>query len=228
MSPRAGGPAAALPAATANGSPRPGLRNGLTGGIGSGKSTVARMLVDCGAVLIDTDAISRALTRSGGAAIPALRAEFGDDAVAPDGGLDRPRMRERAFADATVKARLEAVLHPRILAECDRRAALAAPDAVLVFDVPLLVESTPPERWRSRVDRILVVDCSESTQAARVAQRPGWSADAALSVISQQASREARRAVADAVILNEGLTLVELEAETRALWQRWCRVEQSP
>ena len=205
--------------------PGAGLRIGLTGGIGSGKSTVARMLVECGARLVDTDAISRSLTQPGGAAIPAVRQAFGDAAIAPAGGMDRDRMRALVFVDADAKARLEALLHPLILAECDRQAALAAPAEVIVFDVPLLVESAT--RWRDRVDRILVVDCSAELQAERVAQRPGWTHAAALSVIAQQAPREARRAVADAVILNEGLTLAQLNEETKALWRRWCHVEQS-
>ena len=197
--------------------PAPRLQLGLTGGIGSGKSTVASMLVDCGAQLIDTDAIARALTLPGGQAMPALAAEFGAAAVTPEGALDRAYMRELAFNDAGAKARLEAIQHPLIGHEALRQAA-AATARVVVFDVPLLTESS---HWRQRVARLLVVDCSTQTQVARVAQRPGWSEDAARAVVAQQASRAARRAIADAVIHNDGLTLAALRLEVQALWQLW-------
>ena len=201
---------------------RPPLQIGLTGGIGSGKSTVASMLVAQGAVLIDTDAISRRLTLPGGAAIEPLRAAFGDDLIGPDGALDRARMRAHVFANATAKARLEGILHPLIGLEC-RRQAEAAGDAVQVFDVPLLVESA---RWRARVDRVLVVDCREEVQVQRVLARSGWARETVLAVIRQQASRAARRAAADAVIFNDGIGLEELAAEVASLWHRWCPVEQ--
>ena len=197
--------------------PAPRLQLGLTGGIGSGKSTVASMLVDCGAQLVDTDAIARALTLPGGLAMPALAAEFGAAAVTPEGALDRARMRALAFNDGGAKARLEAILHPLIGQEALRQASVAA-GHVVVFDVPLLTESS---HWRERVARVLVVDCSSATQVARVAQRPGWSEDAARAVVAQQASRAARRAIADAVIHNDGLTLAALRLEVQALWQLW-------
>lgn len=190
---------------------------GLTGGIGSGKSTAAQGLVALGAHLVDTDAIARALTLPGGAAIPALAAEFGADALAADGALDREKMRRLVFADPGAKARLEAMLHPLIGAEASRRAA-ASGGRPVVFDVPLLTESS---HWRARVDRVLVIDCDEATQAARVAQRPGWTEEAARRVIAQQAPRAARRASADAVICNEGLTIAQFQAELRALWALW-------
>ncbi len=190
---------------------------GLTGGIGSGKSTVAAMLVDCGACLVDTDAISRALTQSSGAAVPALRAAFGAQAITPDGALDRAHMRQLAFADAASKQRLEAILHPLIGEEARRQAAAAGSQPV-VFDVPLLTESS---HWRARVQRVLVVDCSTDTQVQRVAQRPGWSEASARAVIAQQASRERRRAIADAVIHNDGLSLQELQSQVNQLWALW-------
>ncbi|MFN9747107.1 MAG: dephospho-CoA kinase [Betaproteobacteria bacterium] len=190
---------------------------GLTGGIGSGKSTVAALLVQHGAHLVDTDAISRSLTAPGGAAMPAVAQAFGTDFVAPDGSLDRSRMRALAFADAGAKARLEAILHPLIGAEAQRQAAGASGRPV-VFDVPLL---TPGSAWRARVARVLVVDCSEDTQAARVAARPGWDEALARSVIAQQIPRAQRRALADAVIHNDGLTLEALAAEVRVLWRLW-------
>jgi dephospho-CoA kinase len=193
------------------------LRIGLTGGIGSGKSTVGTMLASLGAALIDTDLIARRLTLPGGAAIEAIRAEFGPDLIAGDGALDRTRMRLAAFADAGVRTRLEAILHPMIGLEVARQSEAATADApVVVFDVPLLVESG---RWRREVDVVWVVDCDESVQLKRVAARPGWSEEAARAVIAQQASRPARRAAADAVIHNEGLSIVELAAEVHRLWE---------
>ena len=191
------------------------IRIGLTGGIGSGKSTVASLLVTRGATLIDTDAIARSLTESGGVAIDAIRAAFGDDAVAADGSMDRRRMREQAFADVSSRRRLESILHPLIGAEVERlRAASTAP--VDVLDIPLLVESG---RWRPRLDRVWVVDCSEQTQAARVSARAGWTLDDARAVMSQQVSRSARRAAADAVIDNDAISLTTLESNVDALWR---------
>ena len=192
-------------------------RIGLTGGIGSGKSTVAAMLVACGAALIDSDAISRELTQAGGGAIEPLRQAFGADCIDAQGALDRSRMRALAFAEPAVRLRLEAVLHPLIDAETVRRSAEAG-DAVLVFDVPLLAESA---HWRDGLQRILVVDCSSATQIERVTQRPGWDRAAAERVVAQQASRALRRAIADAVVFNDGIDLAALEAQVRALWRRW-------
>lgn len=195
------------------------LRIGLTGGIGSGKSTVAAILAREGAHLVDTDAIARALTAPLGAALPAIVEAFGPEVIGPDGALDRARMRALAFTDPAHKGRLEAVLHPLIGAEAQRIAAEGGHRAVIVFDVPLLAES---RHWRARVDRVLVVDCSEPTQVARVVARSGWTADAVRAVIAQQALRPARRAIADAVIYNDGgLTLEQLDASARALYTRW-------
>ena len=194
------------------------LRIGLTGGIGSGKSTVASLLVAHGAVLVDTDLIARQITQPGGAAIAPIEATFGGAVITRDGALDRARMRELAFGDAGIKRRLEAILHPLIGAESDRQAAAAGTDGFIVFDVPLLVES---RRWRERVDRVLVVDASESTQVQRVIDRSGWTPEAVSLVIAQQAQRHARRAAADAVLFNDGLTLNELADAVRALWRLW-------
>ena len=194
------------------------LKIGLTGGIGSGKSTVAKLLAALGAVVVDTDLIARQLTLPGGAAIEAIRTAFGAGAIDADGALDRARMREIVFADAAAKQRLEAILHPMIGTETARQAALAADAPAIVFDVPLLVESG---RWRERVDKILVVDCSEPTQIDRVVSRSGWHADAVRSVIARQATREQRRACADAVLLNDGITLDRLADQAAAVWRRW-------
>ena len=197
----------------------PGLRIGLTGGIGSGKSTVAQMLVGCGAHLVDTDAIARTLTLAGGGAMPALADAFGATAVAPDGSLDRAFMRELAFADDHARARLEAILHPLIGREAQAQAQAArAAGRTVVFDVPLLAESA---RWRQRLDRVLVVDCDEATQVQRVSQRPGWTEAAARAVMARQVPRAARRTVADAVIHNDRISLEQLAGEVKALWTLW-------
>jgi dephospho-CoA kinase len=190
-------------------------RIGLTGGIGSGKSTVAARLVALGATLVDTDRIAREATLPGGVAIDAIAETFGPAAIGPDGGLDRAWMRERAFSDAEAKRRLEAILHPRIGDEAEAQAAAAGGDTV-VFDVPLLVESG---RWRAKVDRVWLVDCSEATQVARVIARSGWSEEAVRRVVEQQAPRRARRAAADAVLYNDGIDIATLAARVRALWK---------
>ncbi len=189
---------------------------GLTGGIGSGKSTVAAMLVHHGATLVDTDAIARQLTQPGGAAMPAVAEAFGTSMIDADGGINRASMRALVFSDASAKHRLEAILHPMIGAEAARQARHAP--GVVVFDVPLLAESS---HWRDRVERVLVVDCREATQLARVLQRLGWSRQAANAVIAQQASRASRRACADAVIYNDGLSLEQLALEVDALCRHW-------
>jgi dephospho-CoA kinase len=193
------------------------LTIGLTGGIGSGKSTVAAMLVECGAVLVDTDAIAHALTAPAGAAIPALVDAFGADIVAADGSMNRDTMRTRVFADASTKLRLQAILHPMIGIEAQHQAA-AAGQRPVVFDVPLLTESST---WRRRVQRVLVVDCLESTQVQRVMQRSAWAEDEVRRVITQQASRMTRCAIADAVIFNDALSREELAGEVRMLWGWW-------
>ena len=193
------------------------MRIGLTGGIGSGKSTAAGFMIEAGATVIDTDAIARQLTTPGGRAIPAIATEFGAQALDSDGAMDRPRMRELAFNDPSIKRRLEAILHPLIGAET-QALALSARTDLIVFDVPLLVESG---RWRSRVARVLVVDCEEETQIRRVMQRPGWTRDTASAVVQQQAPRRQRRACADAVIYNEALALTDLRRQVLTLVERW-------
>lgn len=196
------------------------LRIGLTGGIGSGKSTVAQLLVELGATLIDTDKIARQLTEPAGLAIGVLAREFGADLIGPDGALDRSRMRALVFADNGAKQRLEAILHPLIGLETERQADAAADAPAIVFDVPLLVESG---RWRAKVDKVLVVDCREATQVDRVVARSGWTPDAVQAVIDQQASRRQRRACADAVLFNDGITPAQLAHQVQALWQHWIR-----
>lgn len=193
------------------------LRIGLTGGIGSGKSTVARLFVEQGAALVDTDAIAHQLTQPGGAAIEPIRRSFGPALIDAQGALDRAQMRELAFAHPTAKQRLESILHPLIGQETEAQARASA-SAVIVFDVPLLVESG---RWRALVGKVLVVDCLEATQVARVTARSGWAADAVHAVIAAQVTRARRRAAADAVIFNEAITPAQLAAEVHSLWHRW-------
>jgi dephospho-CoA kinase len=193
-------------------------RIGLTGGIGSGKSTVAAMLVAHGATLVDTDAIARAITAPGGAAMPAVVAEFGATLADADGALDRARMRELVFSDGTAKQRLEAILHPAIGEQALLQARNAATD-VVVFDVPLLTESS---HWRARCQRILVVDCSAEVQVQRVMARSAWPEAQVRAVIAQQATRERRRAIADAVIHNDTASLATLQAQVARLWALWC------
>lgn len=188
------------------------MRVGLTGGIGSGKSTVLQMLAGLGAATIDADAISRSVTAAGGAALPAIAQRFGDAFIAADGGLDRGRMRQHAYADPQARRQLEAIIHPLVGQESARQvqAAQEAGRRCVVFDIPLLVESG---RWRQQVDRILVVDCLPETQVARVASRSGLQPDEVRAIIAAQAVRGQRLAAADIVVFNEGLTLAGLQVE---------------
>jgi len=189
------------------------MRIGLTGGIGSGKSTVLAMLAELGAATIDADAISRATTASGGAAIPGIVQRFGAAFIGADGALDRARMRAHAYADPSARKQLEAIIHPLVAAESARQVAAAATAGrtTVVFDIPLLVESG---RWRQQVDRILVIDCLPETQVARVVARSGLAADEVRAILAVQASRPARLAAADAVIFNdEGRSLQDLRTE---------------
>ena len=185
------------------------LRIGLTGGIGSGKSTVLQMLAQCGAAVIDADAISRNTTAAGGAAIEAIARQFGSEFITAEGALDRVRMRNHAYADPQARQQLEAIIHPLVGAESERQvqAALAAGVPCIVFDVPLLVESG---RWRSQVDRVLVVDCAEQTQVERVVARSGLAPEAIRAIMAAQAPRSRRLAAADVVICNERLSLEQL------------------
>jgi dephospho-CoA kinase len=188
------------------------VRIGLTGGIGSGKSTVLQMLVELGAAAIDADAISRATTAPGGAAIPHIAARFGPEFIGADGALDRARMRERAYADPEARRELEQIIHPLVGEEIARQvdAALAAGARCIVFDIPLLVETG---RWRAQVDRVLVVDCEPETQVARVTARSGLAPGEVRAIIAAQAPRALRLAAADIVICNEGPGLEALRYE---------------
>ena len=188
------------------------FRLGLTGGIGSGKSTVAGILSGMGAVLVDADAISRKVTEAGGEAIPAIRREFGDDMVLPDGAMNREKMRALAYTEPTARRRLEAIVHPLVGDAVTRHteAAVASNQPCIVFDIPLLVESG---RWRQKVDTVLVVDCPEALQVQRVMQRSGLTRTTIESIMATQASRSQRLLAADAVIFNGDIPLDLLAAE---------------
>ena len=174
------------------------------------------MLVAQGGALVDADAISRAVTAPGGAAITQIVARFGHDAITSDGAMNRDVMRQRVFADPAARFQLEAIVHPQVSVESARQAdlALKAGHPFVVFDIPLLVES---HRWRQQLDKVLVVDCEEATQISRVMSRDRqnsrWTQDMIEKVIASQASRAQRRAAADWLIYNDGLTLVDLKAQ---------------
>ena len=186
---------------------------GVTGGIGSGKSTVAGFMGECGATVVDADALSRELTSPGGRAIPAIEAAFGREMIDSQGGLDRAAMRQLVFTDAGARLRLESLVHPLIWQEIDRRrdAARGAGVRLLVFDVPLLVEMP---RWRPLLDTVLVVDCSPATQRSRVMARNGMDASEVQRIMDAQAARGLRLACADHVLSNEGICLSELRRQS--------------
>jgi dephospho-CoA kinase len=188
-------------------------RIGLTGGIGSGKSTVAGFLARRGAAIIDADAISRSLTAPGGRAMVAIAQNFGNDMLNPDGAMDRQAMRERIFRDPQAKRQLELIIHPLVslITAEQAQAALESGHRVLVFDVPLLVESG--ERWRKQVDRVIVVDCDTETQKQRVMGRSGLASEEVERIMAQQASRSQRLACADTVLFNQGLSFDDLDAQ---------------
>jgi dephospho-CoA kinase len=172
---------------------------GLTGGIGCGKTTVADLFAARGASVIDTDQIAHSLTAPGGAAMPALIEAFGPGFATPDGALDRARMRTLVFADPDARARLEAVLHPRIR-EATAGAALLATGPYVIFVVPLLIESGT---WRERVARVLAIDCPEATQVARVMARNNMTEAQVRAIMAAQVTRARRLEAADDVILND-------------------------
>jgi len=199
------------------------VRLGLTGGIGSGKSTVAQLLCELTGMhvgVIDADAISRASTAAHGVALPLIAAQFGADYIGEDGALHRERMRQHIFAEPQAKARLEAILHPLVGQEIAAQAQRLsdAGKACIVFDIPLLVESG---HWRPRLDRVLVVDCTEATQIERVGARSGLAASEVVKIMAVQASRQQRLAAADLVLFNDGISLAELASQVRELGLRF-------
>ena len=200
---------------------------GLTGGIGSGKSTVGNAFGELGVVVIDADAIAHSLTASGGAGVEPIRAEFGDAFIDQSGAMDRNRMRDHVFANPQARAALEAILHPMIRSETRRELDNAA-SAYVILMIPLLVEAAKhdPEHWRDRFDRILVADCSESTQLHRVMARNGYDAAAVRRIMATQADRGERLAAADDVIDNDR-DLASLAAQVARLHTKYLRAAQS-
>jgi dephospho-CoA kinase len=192
------------------------MRVGLTGGIGSGKSTVAAFLGQYGAAVVDADAISRAATATGGSAIASISAAFGTDMIDATGALDRVKMRAMVFQDTEARKLLESIIHPLVGAAIEAAAQEAQTGGArcVVLDIPLLVESA---HWRKRLDKVLVVDCSTDTQIRRVVQRNALQAREVQAVIDSQAPRLTRLAAADCVISNEDLSLLQLEAATRQM-----------
>jgi len=173
---------------------------GLTGGIGSGKTTVANLFGELGVALIDTDVIAHQITAPGGIAIAPIRAAFGEQALNAEGAMDRARMRTLAFSDDSAKRTLEAILHPLIAAESRRqRAAATSPYVMLV--IPLLFESGS---WNKRMQRTLLVDCPEDLQISRVMQRSGLGSEQIRAIMAKQMTRAGRLALADDVIDNAG------------------------
>lgn len=197
--------------------PRPALLVGLTGGIGSGKTTVANLFAAQGVPLVDSDVIAHDLTGPGGAAMPAIEAEFGRAVIAADGRLDRAAMRELAFRDPQARRRLEAILHPMIRAETRRQIAQASDSPYVIVVIPLLVEGNS---WRGWLDRILVVDCPVDVQIARVMKRNDLERSQVEAIVAAQASRDARLAVAHDVVEN-GTDPAALEQQVRQLHARY-------
>lgn len=196
------------------------LHVGLTGGIGSGKSTVARMLADHGACIIDADQAARDLTGPGGRAMSAVAQAFGPDFIDAHGAMDRQRMRQLAFTQPEARQRLEAIIHPLVAQVTEElaEAARVAGKALVVFDIPLLVES---RHWPRQLDAVVVVDCPTETQIARVMARSALERETIEGIIASQASRRARRAAADAIVYNEGLSLETLRNQVNTLAVRF-------
>lgn len=191
---------------------------GLTGGIGSGKSTVADMFATHGVRIIDTDLISRQLTQAGGDAIPAIRDTFGTHLIAPHGALDRKRMRELVFGNPVEKKRLEAILHPLIFAQTKQQAAFPTDAPYTLIVVPLLFESGRYAGW---LHRVITVDCPVDAQIERTVRRSNLDESAVRAIMAQQLSRPERLRLANEVIRNDG-DLHELQNQVDAMHRRLC------
>ncbi|MGC1440372.1 MAG: dephospho-CoA kinase [Burkholderiaceae bacterium] len=192
---------------------------GLTGGIGSGKSTISKIFADHGIAIVDTDAIAHELTAPNGPAIAAIRAAFGDAAIRTDHSMDRDWMRQRVFDNSSERTRLESILHPLIRQLTDERIAQSTSPYV-IMDTPLLVEWG---NWGDRCDRVLVVDCAVETQITRVLARNNLSRERIETIIAAQATREARLAAADDVIDNNGSVESAIE-QANQLHQKYLKL----
>lgn len=175
---------------------------GLTGGIGSGKSTVAEMFSARGATVIDTDLIAHQVTSEHGTAMPAILTQFGAEYVLPNGAMDRKKMRELVFSDREAKTRLESIVHP-LIRTATETAAANAHGCYVMFVVPLLIESGT---WKQRVSRVLVIDCPEELQILRVCRRNALDEAQVRAIMATQVSRATRLAAADDVLVNDGDT----------------------
>lgn len=195
------------------------IRLGLTGGIGSGKSTVAGMFASLGAEVIDADAVSRSLTASQGKAIKAIKLEFGDTMISADGSLDRQRMRDLVFTNASAKKRLENIIHPLIKLEIQLQdqASVRAGVNLIIYDIPLLVESP---NWRPILDQVLVIDCLEKTQIKRVMVRNTLKQEDVEKIMANQANRKMRNSAADILIFNDSITVEQLGAQVTQVAQQ--------
>ena len=192
---------------------------GLTGGIGSGKSTVAAMFSEQGLTVIDADALSRDTTAAGGSAMQQLEQWFGAEFVTADGALNRAKMRQLVFQDPSARKRLQAIVHPLVALEIDRATAQAYAQGQrsVVIDIPLLVEST---HWRGKLHRVIVVDCSTETQITRVMQRNGYSRGEVERMLAAQTNRIQRLQAADLVLHNEGVDIAQLREKARKIGQQ--------
>ncbi len=190
--------------------------HGLTGGIGSGKSTAAQLFADLGARIVDTDLISHELTAPGGAAMSALREHFGADYVNAQGGLERAKMRTLVFCNAAAKQRLEAILHPLIYRQARERAEAATDASYTLVVVPLLFESGRYHDW---LHRVIVLDCPEEEQVERTRQRSGLGEAQVRAIMAQQIDRTHRIELADDILHNDG-SLEDLRRQVDALHKR--------
>lgn len=196
------------------------IRLGLTGGIGSGKSTVATMITSFGAAMIDADAISKRLTASNGEAISTIKEQFGELFINKDGSLNRNHMRDLIFSDSDAKRRLEKIIHPLVKIEIERQDQLAVSlgKRLIVYDIPLLVESS---NWRPVLDNVLVTDCLEQTQIDRVILRNGLKAEEIQKIIASQASRKIRNSAADMLIFNDSISIEQLRQQVKQVSQHF-------
>ena len=196
------------------------VRLGLTGGIGSGKSTVARLLAEAGAAVVDADVIARESTAPQGLAMPFIKEFFGPGFVTSAGALDREKMRQLIYSEPAARKRLESIIHPLVKLETQSQAtqAIRAGHRCIVFDIPLLVESGT---WRQHLDHVLVVDCMSEVQISRVLARNQLARAEVEKIIAAQATREHRLSAADIVIDNDRLSMEELASEVNQMIHRF-------